>query len=66
MRIIPPLTSEAAWQAYDTFIRSIMPRVDAVDLLRHARDKHDKRWRERERLKHEIRHRRITENDFEG
>ena len=66
MQILPSnLTAESAWSAYDAFVRSIMPPDEARALLFHARKAHDRRWKQRERLRHEIRHRKVTEDDYE-
>ena len=60
------LDVHCAWAAFEAYIRSLMPHHEANKLLLHARPRHERRWKEHERLQHEIRHRRITEDDYEG
>jgi hypothetical protein len=60
------LNAQTAWAAFERYIRSIMPHAEANKILLHAKEKHDSRWREHEKLRHEIRNRRITEDDYEG
>lgn len=56
----------SAWAEFEKFLKSFLPSKEANELLAHAWPRHERRWKEHEKLKHEIRHRRITEDDYEG
>ena len=56
---------DSAWAAFESLVRLVMPREEANRLLLHARKEHDRRWNQHERLRHEIRHRKIVEDDYE-